>query len=320
MSKYTASLFPGISSVTREYLFEKSKNKTLALPEGDDERVIKAAKILTEELHIQCILGSQEFGQSNKQKTLNVLHALAQKKGKTLSEKIEQLSEDPTFACGALLSLGEVDAVVSGCNHTTAHVIRAALNTVGLKKETKIITSAFLLSLATPTPGRENLILYSDCAVIPKPNSEELCSIAYLAGNAFASWTKNEPRISFLSFSTVGSAEHPDVENVRNAYNLFTQAYPHILCDGEVQFDAACVPAVAQRKNPTSKIKGKTNVFIFPDLNAGNIGYKMAQYIGGAKAWGPVLLGAAKPFSDLSRGASVEDIVHTAVLVLGLSS
>lgn len=313
-------LFSELSQPIQEHLYEKSKNKIIALPEGEDERVINAAKILKKEYHIQCILGSKQYGQNNQQKTLNVLHSFAEKRGKPLSEKIALLSQDSTFAAGAALSLGEVDAVVSGCNNTTAHVIRAALHTVGLKKETKIITSAFLLSLVQPTSGGQNLILYSDCAVIPKPTSEELCSIAYLASDAFTAWTNNSSLVSFLSFSTAGSAEHVEIDNIRKAHKEFTKKYPNILCDGEVQFDTACVPEIAKRKNPNSKISGKTNVFIFPDLNAGNIGYKIAQYIGGAKAWGPILLGAAKPFSDLSRGASADDIAHTAILVLALSS
>lgn len=311
-------LFSELSKKIKDHLYEKAKNKTIALPEGEEKRVIEASKILKNELQINCILGSKGYGQSYKQKTLEVMRSFAEKRGKKLSEKIECLSEDPNFTAGVSLSLGEVDAVVSGCAHTTAHIIRAAINTVGLKKETKIITSAFILSLSKPTPGGENLVIYSDCAVIPKPTSEELCSIAHLAGLAYSNWTNKEARISFLSFSTAGSAEHPEIENVRQGYRLFTKNYPHILCDGETQFDTACVPEIAKRKNPESRVCGKTNVFIFPDLNSGNIGYKMAQYIGGAKAWGPVLLGAAKPFSDLSRGASVQDIVHTCVLTLAL--
>lgn len=311
-------LFRELPSASQDYLFQKSRNKSLALPEGDDPRVVEAAKILSQEFQIQCLLGSKEFAIANKEKTLHVLHGLAQKKGKPLSEKIELLCQDPVFAAGSALALGEVQAVVAGCCNPTAHIIRAALSTVGLKEETKIITSAFLLSLPKPTPGGESLVLYSDCAVIPKPTSEDLCSIAYLASKSFCAWTNLTPKISFLSFSTLGSAEHQDVSIVRHAQKLFSQKYPDILSEGEVQFDTACSPDVAKRKNPQGKICGATNVFIFPDLNSGNIGYKMAQYIGGAKAWGPMLLGVAKPFSDLSRGASTMDIVHSAILTLAL--
>jgi phosphate acetyltransferase len=312
-------LFSQLPNHIRDHLFLKTQNKIIAFPEGEDSRVMQAAKILKDQLQLQSVLGSKEYGLKNKQKTMQMINSLAQQRGKTVSEKIEILSEDPTFAAGAALARGEVDAVVSGCVNTTAHVIRAALNTVGLKKETKIITSSFLFLLEKPTPGAENLVAYSDCAVIPKPTSEELCAIAYLTTEAFVAWTNNIPRISFLSFSTAGSAEHAEVEKVKNAYEIFSGYYPHISCEGEVQFDAACVPEISLKKNPNSKIQGRTNIFIFPDLNSGNIGYKMTQYLGGAKAWGPILLGAAKPFSDLSRGASAEDIAHSAVLALALA-
>ena len=128
-----------------------------------------------------------------------------------------------------------------------------------------------------------------------------------------------EPRISFLSFSTAGSANHPEVDKVKNAHHLFSSLYPAIISEGEVQFDAACVPSISKRKKTGGLIHGKTNVFIFPDLNSGNISYKITQYLAGGKAWGPILLGTEKPFSDLSRGASPEDIVQSAILTLALN-
>ncbi|APJ05167.1 hypothetical protein AXG55_11340 [Silvanigrella aquatica] len=308
-----------MTEAAKENIFSRAKNKRISLPEGEDERVIKAAAMLKNELNIQCYLGNVKESENNKQKTLDVMHKIAEKKGKSLSSKIEVLATDPTFEGGAKLYLGEVDAVVSGCVNSTAHVIRAALATVGLKPQTKVITSAFLLALPKATPGGESLVLFSDCGVIPQPSSAELMDIAYLSQEAFAFWSGTEPRLSFLSFSTVGSAEHPDVEKVRNAYKLFSEKYPLIMAEGEVQFDTACVPSVAKRKNPNGKVQGKTNVFVFPDLDSGNIGYKITQRIGGAEAWGPILLGAAKPFSDLSRGASAEDIAHAVALTLALS-
>ncbi|WGL60702.1 phosphate acyltransferase [Pigmentibacter sp. JX0631] len=312
-------LFQTLSSGARDNIFMRAKGKTISLPEGNDERVIKAAEILKKELNIKTYLGNSQEAEKNKQKTLDIMQKIAEKKGKPLSDKILPLIGDTTFEGGAKLHLGEVDAVVSGCVNSTAHVIRAALSTVGLKPQTKIITSAFLLALPKPTPGGEGLVLFADCGVIPQPSSGELVDIAYLGQEAYAFWSGQTPHVSFLSFSTVGSAEHPDVEKVRNAFKIFTEKYPNIIADGEVQFDTACVPSVAQRKNPQGKAQGKTNVFIFPDLDAGNIGYKITQRIGGAEAWGPILLGAAKPFSDLSRGASAEDIAHVAALTLALS-
>ena len=312
-------LFQTLSAAARDNIFSRAKGKTISLPEGDDDRVIKAAEILKTELNIKSILGNIQEAEKNKQKTLEIMHKIAEKKGKPLSAKIEAFATDTTFEGGAKLYLGEVDAVVSGCVNSTAHVIRAALSTVGLKPQTKVITSAFLLALPKATPGGENLVLYADCGVIPQPSSAELVDIAYLGQEAFAFWSGQVPHVSFLSFSTVGSAEHPDVEKVRTAFKLFQDKYPNIIADGEIQFDTACVPSVAKRKNPNGQAQGKTNVFIFPDLDAGNIGYKITQRIGGAEAWGPILLGSAKPFSDLSRGATAEDIAHVAALTLALS-
>ncbi len=312
-------LFQTLNQAARDNLYARSKNKTISLPEGQDERVIKAAEILKKELNIKSILGNTAESEKNKNSTLTIMNKIAEKKGKTLSPAMEKMAIDTTFEGGALLARGEVDAVVSGCQNSTAHVIRAALNTVGLKQNTKVITSAFLLALPKATPGGESLVLFSDCGVIPQPSSTELSDIAFLSQEAFANWSGCTPNVSFLSFSTTGSAEHPDVQKVREAFQLFHEKHPDILAEGEVQFDTAVVPAVAAKKNPNGKVQGRTNVFIFPDLDSGNIGYKITQRIGGADAWGPILLGSAKPFSDLSRGASAEDIVHAAILTLALS-
>jgi phosphotransacetylase len=182
------------------------------------------------------------------------------------------------------------------------------------------MTSAFLLALQQQTAGGESLISFSDCAVIPQPTTDQLVDIAFLSQQAYESWTQRKPKIAFLSFSTAGSAQHAEVEKVAQASRFFQKNYPAILAEGEVQFDAACDPFIAMRKSPTGQVQGKANVFVFPDLNSGNIAYKIAQRLGGAQAWGPVLLGAIKPFSDLSRGASAQDIAHAAALTLALSS
>lgn len=312
-------LFQKLSKAAKSNIYSRAENKKISLPEGNDDRVRKASQILKSELGILSILGNPTEAEKNKEKTLEIMQKIAQKKGKNLSPKIESFANDTTFEGGAMLARGEVDAVVSGCVNSTAHVIRAALGTVGLKPSTKVITSCFLLSLPKATPGGESLVLYADCGVIPQPSAAELADIAFLAQEAFAFWSGASPKLSFLSFSTTGSAEHGDVQKVKTAFDLFSQKYPDITADGEVQFDTACVPEVAKRKNPNSKVAGQTNVFIFPDLDAGNIGYKMTQRLGGAEAWGPLLLGSSKPFSDLSRGASAEDIAHVAALTLALS-
>lgn len=281
-------VFSDLPQDIQENILKRGKKKRLALPEGNDARIQQAAQILKNQFHVDCVLGNGQV------------------------EAVRQ--------AGLELAQNQVHAVVAGCVLTTADVIRAALKTVGMKPQMKKMTSCFFFSLKTPTAGGQKLLVYADCAVLPKPNSEELASIAFAAQEAFSFWTKQTPYVSFLSFSTAGSSVHEDVEKVRNACQLFSNQYPHILAEGDVQFDAACVPEIAKRKNPTTQICGRTNVFVFPDLNAANISYKITQQIGQAKAWGPILLGCAKPFSDLSRGASVDDIVHTSLLTLALNA
>jgi phosphotransacetylase len=172
--------------------------------------------------------------------------------------------------------------------------------------------------LNSPTPGGEDIVLYADAGVIPQPSALQIPQIAVLAAQAFEAWTGREARVGFLSFSTHGSAQHPDVQKMRDAAASFAQGSPRWLSEGELQFDAAVVPEVAIRKNPNTRLAGRTNVFVFPDLDAGNIAYKITQRLAGAEAWGPLLLGSAKPFSDLSRGASALDIAHVALLTLAL--
>lgn len=313
-------LFDSLPAAVRDRLYQAAHGRRVLLPEAGDERVQEAARLLREECHITCLL--QPADCVTPAQTLQVMEERMQQRGsKALSPKTASLCEDPYFLAGAALALGHADAVVAGCACPTAHVIRAALNTVGLAAGVPSLTSAFLLSLPRPTPGGASVLVYADAAVIPNPTPEELSTIAWLSGEAFTRWTGESPRLSFLSFSTQGSAHHPSVTAVQQACALFAKQHPNIswLFQGEVQFDAACSPQVSARKMPQSPIGGTTNVFIFPDLNAANIGYKMAQYLGQAQAWGPILLGSAKPLSDLSRGASASDIAHTAVLTLALA-
>lgn len=279
-------VFSDLPQNIREHILLRAKNKTVLLPEGQDVRVQKAAQILSEQFHVTCLLGDG--------------------------------ANDAVLKAGEQLKEGKADAVVAGCVFTTADVIRGALKTVGMKPGINRVTSCFLLALQQPTAGGQQYVVYADCAVLPQPTPEDLSHIAFVAQQAFHGWTDQTPYVSFLSFSTQGSSQHENALKMRQAWQLFSAAYPDVLAEGEVQFDAACVPEIAKRKYPETKIAGKTNVFIFPDLNAANIGYKITQQIGLAQAWGPVLLGTAKPFSDLSRGASAEDIVHTCLLVLAM--
>lgn len=310
-------LFEKMPSPVREHLLRLANSKVVALPESSDERVQQAAKILKQE-GIQVRLSSEKSVETNRALTEVVLQKRAAERKKNIDAQVETLSQDFFFEAGAALERGDVDAVVGGATVPTAHVIRAALSTVGVDPAVSILTSCFLFALKDQLASGDDVVLYADCAVIPQPTAEQLVDIGYLAANAFLKWTGREPRVAFLSFSTMGSAQHADVSKVRSATEQFKSKYPNILADGEMQFDAAVVPEVGTRKAPDSKVAGRANVFVFPDLDAGNIGYKMTQRLAGADAWGPVLLGSAKPFSDLSRGASASDIAHAAILALSL--
>ncbi len=215
---------------------------------------------------------------------------------------------DPLIFAGMMVRSGLVHGSVAGSVSTTADVIRAALRTIGLRPGVKKVSSYFLMIF----PGR--VMAFADCAVLPEPTAGELAEIAGLAADNFRIITGLGPVVAFLSFSTKGSAGHPAIEKARSAAAMFRASRPDIEADGELQVDAAIDPGVARMKAPGSPVAGNANVLIFPDLNSGNIGYKIAQRLGGAVALGPILQGLAKPAFDLSRGCSVEDIVHVATI------
>jgi phosphate acetyltransferase len=201
-----------------------------------------------------------------------------------------------------------VDGTVAGNISTTGEVIKAGIKTVGLPLGIKTVSSFFIMILP------ESILFYADGAVIPSPTAEQLCDIAGMTASNARSIMNMEPRVAFLSFSTKGSAEHPDIIKVREAFALFTQTYPDILADGELQVDAALIPSIAQRKAPHSPIQGQANILIFPDLDAGNIAYKITERLANAKAIGPIVQGLQKPYCDLSRGCSVQDIIDVSLI------
>jgi len=209
-----------------------------------------------------------------------------------------------------LLDLNIADCLVAGAVNSTSNVIKSTLRIIGLQNNVKWVSSCFFLV----SPDCKNAYTYSDCGVIPDPDSEQLVSIAYKASNMHQLITGQDPRIAFLSFSTHGSADHYKVKRVQNAVKIFKEKYPDIIHDGELQFDAAINPNVSQIKTPNSILNGNANTFIFPDLNSANIAYKITQYLGGYSAWGPLLQGFNKPVHDLSRGCSVEDIISVSAI------
>jgi phosphotransacetylase len=221
----------------------------------------------------------------------------------------EERRRDPVYLAAALVALGEADGAVAGCRHPTAHVLRAGLHMIGLATGCATLSSCFLLFL----PSRA-AVAFADCAVVPEPDTEQLADIAEATAATFTALTGDKASVAMLSFSTLGSADHPSVTRVREATALVKQRTGDFAIDGELQFDAAFVDSVASEKAPESEVAGRANVFVFPNLAAGNIGYKIAQRLGGAEAFGPILQGLRSPMNDLSRGCSAEDVVSVAVI------
>ncbi|TVQ04568.1 MAG: phosphotransacetylase [Balneolaceae bacterium] len=304
--------------------------KRVLLPEAaTDIRVILAGiRLYTENLAIPVFLGSEsaihKLAEDNNTSIPAAITILPVADNKTEPDKIsyfrEKLShKNPTdeqiramsssalFTAGWLLDRGDADAAVAGSVASTPDVIRAALRTVGVAEGSSIVSSSFLMEMPDG-----NVFTYADCAVVPYPNSAQLASIALDAGNTHQKLTGSEPVIAFLSFSTKGSAMHESVDLVQEAFNNASVKNKGWLMDGELQFDTAFVSDIARRKAPESPVGGKANVFIFPNLDAGNIAYKITERLAGALATGPILQGLGKPYMDLSRGCSVDDIVNTA--------
>jgi len=249
-----------------------------------------------------------------------VEHLLARRGSRGLTrEDAERLARDPLYFADSLVALGEADGCVAGAVHTTADVLRAALWTIGAAPGVKTVSSSFYLIVPPFRGETDEVLTYTDCAVVPDPSARQLADIALAAAADRRRIVGDEPRVAFLSFSSMGSADGPSVSKVREAVAIVREEAPELIVSGELQVDAALIPEIARRKAMGEAAAGVANVLVFPSLDAGNIAYKLTQYLAGAQAMGPVLQGFAKPVSDLSRGATVDDIVATGSLLLAMS-
>jgi phosphate acetyltransferase len=228
-------------------------------------------------------------------------------KGMTI-EKATDAVKDPLYFGGLLLETGKIDVCVAGNVSSTGDVMRSAIHTVGVAEGISVVSSFFIMTFP------DKMLCFGDCAVNPNPDYKQLADIAISSATNFQAITGESPRVAMLSFSTNGSAAHELVEKVQEATKIVKEKAPHIPADGEMQLDAALVPAIGEKKFPGSKVAGNANVLIFPDLNAGNIGYKLTQRLAGAEAVGPIVQGLKKPYCDLSRGCSTDDMINVAAI------
>lgn len=315
----------------------KAAPRHIVLPEGKDDRTLKAARWATDRGYAKItIIGNPEEIRSrasslgfqltdvniidhtkseNFEKYVNDFAELRKAKGITIDEARKAVT-DPLYYANMMVRSGAADGTVAGATNTTAHTVRAALQCLGVQRGLKTVSSFFLMVMPNPAFGEGGAMLFSDCGVVIQPDSVQLAEIAMTTADSCRDFLGTEPRIAMLSFSTKGSAKHELVDKVVEAVKVFQARVPDVQIDGELQLDAALIPEVAKSKAPGSPVAGKANVLIFPDIQAGNIGYKLAERMSGGVAIGPILQGIEYASNDLSRGCKAEDIVDTIVVTV----
>lgn len=318
----------------------KKRKKRVVLPEGTEERMIKAAKIiLDEKIADVTLLGNKDeikkladanelslnqveviepLNSPDLEEYSNEYFELREKKGMAI-DRAREFMKNPLFYGAMMVRKGMVDGSVAGSINTTGDVLRAGIHIIGLATGISSVSSSFLMILPEFLGQKDKVFVFADCAVIPDPDPNQLVSIAISSAKTMQDLVGEEPKVAMLSFSTKGSAKHELVDKVTKATDLLRDFAPDLKVDGELQLDAAIIPDVAKKKSPESPVAGQANVLIFPDLDAGNIGYKLVQRMAKAEAIGPIIQGLAKPANDLSRGCSVEDIVNVTSIAMCLA-
>lgn len=313
----------------------KSNKKTIVLPEGTEDRTLVAVQEIQKQGFAYPVLIGNEDEINEKAKSLDVdlngvriidpdksdrleayveaFYELRKKKGMTM-EKADKIVRDPLYFATMMVKLDDADGMVSGAVHTTGDLLRPGLQIIKTAPGVSCVSSFFIMLVPGSKYGEDGLLLFSDCAVNPNPNEDQLAAIAIATAETAKNLCKMEPRVAMLSFSTMGSADGELVQKVRKATEIAKELRPDLNIDGELQLDAAIVEKVAAQKAPNSTVAGKANVLVFPDLQAGNIGYKLVQRFANAEAIGPICQGFAKPINDLSRGCCSDDIVKVVAI------